>query len=129
MLHMDVFLEEGCLVCGDREYIEQAVNNYMMNAFEHTEMGGHIRLTLKKQKSDIRVGVYNSGQPIPQKELDQIWNGFFTTKKKEADAFSHVGLGLYIVQSVITMQNGECGVDNLPDGVEFWFTLPEKAQE
>ena len=129
MLHMDVFLEEGCLVCGDREYIEQAVNNYMMNAFEHTEMGGHIRLTLKKQKSDIRVGVYNSGQPIPQKELNQIWNGFFTTKKKEADAFSHVGLGLYIVQSVITMQNGECGVDNLPDGVEFWFTLPEKAQE
>ncbi len=129
MLHMDVFLEEHCLICGDREYIEQAINNYMMNAFEHTEMGGHIRLTLRKQKSDIRVGVYNSGQPIPQEQLEQIWNGFFTTKKKEADAFSHVGLGLYIVQSVITMQNGKCGVENLPDGVEFWFTLPQKEQE
>ncbi len=129
MLHLDVFLEDGCFVCGDQEYIEQAVNNYMMNAFEHANMGGHIRLTLKKQKSDIRVSVYNSGQPIPQKQMEQIWNGFFTTKKKNADAFSHVGLGLYIVQSVITMQNGKCGVENLPEGVEFWFTLPEKTQE
>jgi signal transduction histidine kinase len=58
--------------------------------------------------------------------VEQIWNGFFTTKKKNADAFSHAGLGLYIVQSVITMQNGECGVENLPEGVEFWFTLPQK---
>ena len=126
MLHLDVFLEDQCLILGDREYIEQAVNNYMMNAFEHTEMGGHIRVTLRKQKTDIRVGVYNSGQPIPAKNLEQIWNGFFTTKKKNADAFSHAGLGLYIVQSVITMQNGECGVENLPEGVEFWFTLPQK---
>ncbi len=126
MLHLDVFLEDQCLILGDREYIEQAVNNYMMNAFEHTEMGGHIRVTLRKQKTDIRVGVYNSGQPIPDKNVEQIWNGFFTTKKKNADAFSHAGLGLYIVQSVITMQNGECGVENLPEGVEFWFTLPQK---
>ena len=57
--------------------------------------------------------------------LNAGWKGLFAIEKN-ADAFSHAGLGLYIVQSVITMQNGECGVENLPEGVEFWFTLPQK---
>ncbi len=124
-LHMEVFLEELCFVYGDREYMEQAVNNYMMNAFEHTEIGGSIRVTLKKQKKNIRLGVYNTGKQIPPEELEHIWNGYYTTKLEENSVFSNAGLGLYIVQSVITMQNGKYGVENLPEGVEFWFTLPE----
>ncbi len=123
-LHMETFLEEGCFVCGDREYIEQAVNNYMMNAIEYMELGGNLRVTLKKQKKDIRVGVYNSGRQILPEDMERIWSGFYTTKQKDSAAFSHVGLGLYIVQNVVTMQNGKCGVQNMPDGVEFWFTLP-----
>ncbi len=123
-LHMETFLEEGCLVYGDREYIEQAVNNYMMNAIEYMEMGGNLRVTLKKQKKDIRVGVYNSGRQILPEDMERIWSGFYTTKQKDSNAFSHVGLGLYIVQNVVTMQNGKCGAQNMPDGVEFWFTLP-----
>lgn len=123
-LHMETFLEDACFVYGDQEYIEQAVNNYMMNAMEHIELGGNIRVTLKKQKSDIRVGVYNTGKQIPQEDMQRIWSGFYTTKEKNTNAFSNVGLGLYIVQNVVTMQNGKCGAENLPEGVEFWFTLP-----
>lgn len=128
-LHMTSFLEEDCLVYGDREYIEQAVNNYMMNALEHAELGGSIRVTLRKQKTDIRIGVYNTGKQVPMEEMEHIWNGFYTKKHKEVDAFSHAGLGLYIVQSVVTMHNGKYGVENLPEGVEFWFTLPQAAEE
>lgn len=127
-LHMEIFLEDGCFVYGDQEYIEQAVNNYMMNAMEHIELGGNIRVTLKRQKHDIRVGVYNTGRQIPQEDMQRIWSGFYTTKEKDATAFSNVGLGLYIVQNVVTMQNGKCGVKNLPGGVEFWFTLPRIPQ-
>lgn len=123
-LHMETFLEEGCFVYGDQEYIEQAVNNYMMNAIEYMEMGGNLRVTLKKQKDDIRVGVYNSGRQILPEDMERIWSGFYTTKQKDSNAFSHAGLGLYIVQNVVTMQNGKCGAQNMPDGVEFWFTLP-----
>lgn len=123
-LRLEIFLEEGCFVYGDQEYIEQAVNNYMMNAIEHMEMGGNLRVTLKGHSKEIRVGVYNSGRQIPPEDMERIWSGFYTTKKKAADSFSHMGLGLYIVQNAITMQEGKCGVHNMPEGVEFWFTLP-----
>ncbi len=126
-LSLDTFLEDGCRVCGDREYIEQAINNFMMNAIEHTKAGGNIRMTLKRQADKARVGVYNEGERIPEDEMEDIWNGYYRKPPKAEygkNGFSHAGLGLYIVQSAVAMHGGECGVENLPDGVEFWFTLP-----
>lgn len=127
-IHMETFLSENCYVEGDREYIEQIVNNYMTNALEHTDIGGNIRMTLKRQGKSIRVGVYNEGRQIPKEDMDHIWSGFYRNRKEpryEENGFSHAGLGLYIAQSVVTMHNGNYGVENLSSGVEFWFTLPE----
>lgn len=127
-LHMETFLSEDCYVYGDREYIEQAANNYMMNALEHTDVGGNIRITLKRQEGLIRVGVYNEGRQIPQEELEHIWSSYYrnrTEPKYEKSGFPHAGLGLYIVQNVIKMHGGTFGVENVSSGVEFWFTLPE----
>ncbi len=126
-IHLESFLGEDCIVHGDREYVEQAVNNYMMNAMEHTEIGGIIRVTLRKEQDAVRVGVYNSGKQIPEKDVQHIWNGFYTKNRKESTECSHAGLGLYIVQSVVTMHNGKYGVENLAEGVEFWFTIPVTA--
>lgn len=126
-MHMETFLSEDCNVEGDREYIEQIVNNYMTNALEHTKIGGNIRLTLKKQGESVRVGVYNEGRQIPEEDMDHIWSGFYRNRKEpkyEENGFPHAGLGLYIVQSVVTMHGGNYGVENLSSGVEFWFTLP-----
>ena len=123
-LHMDAFLSEDCMIWGDREYVEQAVNNYMMNAFEHTEIGGSIRVTLRREQGVVRVAVFNTGKQIPTGELMHIWSGFYTRSQKGTNVSSHAGLGLYIVQSVVTMHHGKCGVENLPEGVEFWFAIP-----
>ena len=44
-------IEKNCFAYGNRMYLERAVNNYLMNAFQHTEQGKRIRITLKKRKS------------------------------------------------------------------------------
>lgn len=44
-------IEKNCFAYGNRMYLERAVNNYLMNAFQHTEQGKRIRITLKKEKS------------------------------------------------------------------------------
>lgn len=123
-VHMESFLADDCTVHGDREYIEQAVNNYMMNAFEHTTLRGNIRTTLRRDGQNVRVGIYNTGKQIPADDMKHIWTGFYSKGQKDSQILSHAGLGLYIVQSVVTMHNGKYGVENLPEGVEFWFTIP-----
>lgn len=44
-------IEKNCFAYGNRMYLERAVNNYLMNAFQHTEQGKRIRITLKKEKN------------------------------------------------------------------------------
>ncbi len=130
-LHLETFLSDNCYVEGDREYIEQIVDNFMTNALEHTKIGGNIRITLKRHKKSVRVSVYNEGKQIPKEDLEHIWSGFYRNKKEPKygeNGFSHAGLGLYIVQSIVTMHKGTYGVENFPTGVEFWFTLPSMGQ-
>ena len=59
-------IEKNCFACGNRMYLERAVNNYLMNAFQHTEQGKRIRITLKKEKKQIRMEVYNDGEWIKE---------------------------------------------------------------
>lgn len=121
-------LEKNCYVRGDREYIEQAMNNFLMNAFEHTENDGDIRISLKNKEENICFAVFNQGKPIPEKDMEKIWKSFWM-KEYEGGAAAHAGIGLYIVQNVIHFHGGKCGVENKEKGVEFWFMLPKSCEE
>lgn len=117
-------LEKNCYVSGDREYIEQAMNNFLMNAFEHTKKQGNITVCLKNKEEGIYFSVYNEGEPIPKKDMEKIWKSFWM-KEYQGEGACHAGIGLYIVQSVIQFHGGKYGADNKEAGVEFWFMLPK----
>ena len=74
-------------------YLERAVNNYLMNAFQHTEQGKRIRITLKKEKKQIRMEVYNDGAQIKEEQMEHIWDSFYTTSEEET---SHIGRMKYV---------------------------------
>ena len=65
-------IEKNCFAYGNRMYLERAVNNYLMNAFQHTEQGKRIRITLKKEKKQIRMEVYNDGAQIKEEQMEHI---------------------------------------------------------
>lgn len=118
--------EEDYVVYGDREYIEQSISNFIMNALQHTESGKNINVSLSKKNYNIYFSVYNQGSTIKKSEMENIWKSFYFSEgtKEEEIELEHTGLGLYIVKSVIEMHGGTCGARNLEDGVEFWFSLP-----
>lgn len=127
-IDLECFFEENCIVCGDREYIEQALNNFMMNAVEHTPIQGSMRMTLKKEKRFVRAAVYNEGDQIPPKEQERLWDGYYRKESGQntASTVPHAGLGLSIVRGAVLMHGGTYGVRNMERGVEFWFALPEE---
>lgn len=116
-------IEPDCVVLANREYIEQAMNNYIMNAFAHTGEGRHMEFILVKEGSDVKVSVYNEGEAIPAAEMERIWENYYQSVQLK----DHTGLGLYIVRSIIHMHGGKCGVENNRNGVSFWFTIPAKT--
>ncbi len=120
-------IEEGCTVYGNRTYLEQAVNNYIMNAFQHTPQGKGIRITLVCEDGSAKLYVYNEGSSIADEELGQIWKGFYKesgSRRTNLREFRNAGLGLYFVKKITEIHHGDCGVRNVDGGVEFWLALP-----
>lgn len=125
-IDFEASVQPKCKAVFDAMQIEQTVNNYVMNAVRHTKPKEQIRLTLRQEPDTIYCSVYNEGSHIPDDELDQIWNSYYQPKESRSHEISDgVGLGLFIVQDIIHLHHGTCGVFNCRQGVEFWFRLPK----
>lgn len=108
-------------ILGDPELIEQAVHNYIINAFQHTRPGKMIAISLSRAEAGCVLGIYNDGAGIAQNEMEKIWErGYCSGGKKTQGS----GLGLYIVRQIVLSHQGTCGVKNEPSGVLFWMRFP-----
>lgn len=114
-------IESDCIACADRIQVEQAINNYMMNARRHTKPGKTVKLSLRSVDEGCYLSVYNEGSNIAEDELDQIWTGFYQADGPHGDGTTEIGLGLYIVKDIMHQHGGTCGVINRDGGVEFWL--------
>lgn len=121
-------IARSCKVRANRMYLEQVVNNYMMNAFQHTAQGNKIQIRLEKEDGSVRLGVYNEGSAIEDGDEELIWESFYIsdTQERQQQKIKNAGLGLYMVKKIVELHQGMCGAENREGGVEFWMRLPLK---
>lgn len=108
---------------GDVPNLQFVINNLLSNAISY--IGGEKKIRLRYEDIDLsyRIFVFNSGDPIPQKDLEQLWASFYRHDPARNRNDGHFGLGLSIVKSVQDAHSQQCGVDNVEGGVEFWFDI------
>lgn len=111
------------MVWGDSFKIEEVVTNYLSNAVNHAEGDRIIRITCEEEGKIVKTKVFNTGQQIPENDLPHVFEKFYKTDKARTREYGGSGIGLSIVQAIMDGHGKECGVENKPDGVEFWFTL------
>lgn len=110
-------------VWGDRDRIEEVINNLLANARNHTPDNGTIKITVSEEGDKVRCSVYNSGSHIPEESLDRIWESFYKVDKARTRAYGGSGLGLKIVSTILKAHNADYDVKNLDDGVLFSFAI------
>jgi len=115
--------EDIVMVEGYKLGIEQVIINYLNNAFNHLDASLYIEIRIKKVTNGQRCSIYNHGPLIPEDELDNIWMSFYKVDKARIREDNGSGLGLSIVKGILDNQNLTYGVNNLSNGVEFWFTI------
>lgn len=114
-------------VWADEFKIEEVVTNYVSNALNHLDGERVISIIIEELGEDVRVTVRNTGMPIPQEALPNLWTKFYKVDKARTRAYGGSGIGLSIVKAIIDSHHKECGVQNLEDGVAFWFTVDSKV--
>ena len=115
--------DEPVPVWGDQDAITQVCYNLLDNAIKFSQEGGvlGIGVTVKGQKATITVS--NQGETIPPEELSLVFDRFHKTDHSRSADRDGVGLGLYIVKTILNshMENITCTSE---DGVtRFVFTL------
>lgn len=124
----EVFFDDSqeVYVWGDEFKIEEVVTNYLTNALNHLKYDNKIDIQIQKVDGLVRVTVFNTGDPIPESELDKIWIKFYKVDKARTREYGGSGIGLSIVKAIVESMNQKCGVNNYDNGVAFWFTLDGK---
>ena len=124
-----VFEPEGPLyVTADEFKIEEVLTNYLNNALNHLGGKRMIRIVTECGSETVKVLVFNTGDVIPAEDLPNLWTKFYKVDKARTRAYGGSGIGLSIVKAVMDAHHQSCGVENVEDGVEFWFTL-DRAEE
>jgi len=116
-------MEEGLNIEGDMARIEQVIVNFINNGINHIDESRILKVSVREIEGKARVSVFNSGNAIPEEEMDKIWESFYKVDKARTRKYGGTGLGLSIVKRILELHKGSFGVSNLDKGVEFWFEL------
>lgn len=115
--------EPGLTIVADQELLERAVSNYLRNALQHSDGMRPVELRAQELTGSVRISVFNSGSAIPEAELQNIWDVFYTVDKARTRNAGGHGLGLSIVRTIAELHGAEWGVINQEDGVLFYIDL------
>ena len=116
--------DDAVQVLGDADGLTQVVYNLLDNAIKFSPPGGVIGVSLTKQGQKAVISVKNQGETIPPEELSRIFERFHKTDRSRSVDRDGVGLGLYIVKSILDNHRENITVTS-EDGVTvFSFALP-----
>ncbi len=116
---------EGVLT-GDRELMEYAFYNLLTNAVKYSPASTRVRVFSQFKAGELRLAVEDQGMGMDAKELKNIFQKFYRTKKAEASGEMGTGIGLSIVDQIVTYHGGRIDVASAP-GKGSCFTMVLKA--
>jgi signal transduction histidine kinase len=124
--HLDVeadIPEEPILVLGDNDMITQVIYNLLENAAKFATAGSTLYLGVSLLDGKARVTVRNVGDTIPAEELPLLFERFHKSDKSRSKDKDGVGLGLYIVKTILEQHKEKINVTSEDGVTTFSFSL------
>ena len=111
----------------DRDWLNEAIDNIVKNAFDHTESGATIRVAWNELPSGVQIVITDNGCGIHPEDIHHIFKRFYRSRfSKDKQG---IGLGLPLTKAIVEAHNGTIEVDSeLGIGTTFTmnFLIPTK---
>jgi hypothetical protein len=119
--NIEVRLEQNpAMINGDRDLLQQAMLNVVMNAMEAMPAGGVLTITTSSNRGHCEVVVGDTGPGIPPEVQDRIFSLYFSTKKQGS------GIGLAMAFRFVQLHDGKLEFfSQVGAGTTFRFIFPE----
>jgi signal transduction histidine kinase len=111
---------------GGKIWLKIVFRNLLKNAIKYGDKGGTITIGFKNHGSYCRLNVFNSGEPIPEEYRDKLFTKFmrFGNNSNGDGMLDGMGLGLYLIKTVVQKHGGDIWYEAKENGSNFVFTLP-----
>jgi signal transduction histidine kinase len=110
---------------GDRELMEYAFYNLLTNAIKYSPQRTQVTLVAARRNGHVHISVQDQGIGMDQKEVKKIFQKFYRTKRAEQSGEAGTGIGLSIVEQIVTQHGGAIEVASRPGrGSRFTMVLP-----
>src|SRR5579863_1495561 len=111
-------------VAADPELLHRALSNLVLNAIDAMPQGGKLRLRTRQDGDQACIEVSDTGTGLTPEECQRLFTPYYTTKARGT------GLGLAMVQSVISDHGGRISVQSEPGrGTTFMIELSRNADK
>jgi Signal transduction histidine kinase len=117
-------------VFGDQDLLHQVMYNLIENAVKFVDEGGYIAFSVSDGIDRTGIAIENSGPGITSDDLPMIFERFYKTDKSRSLDKKGMGLGLFIVRTIIRLHGGEISVSSkVNEKTRFEFYIPKRKQE
>lgn len=117
-------------ICGDRELMEYAVYNLVTNAVKYSPAETDITVNAETGGDWLRISVRDQGIGMDQHEVKKVFQKFYRTERAVASGEKGTGIGLSIVEQIVTHHGGRVEVTSAPgQGSCFTLVLPVRVRE
>ena len=113
------------MINGDRDKIEQVLQNILSNAIKYTPEGGKIVVDAEYKKDKVIINISDNGLGIPEEDLPRIFERFYRVDKARSRDMGGTGLGLSIAKHIVEEHGGAISVQStVGGGSTFTISLP-----
>jgi signal transduction histidine kinase len=125
-LRLEYDPDEKLGVRGDRDHLEQVLNNLIGNAMKYSPEGGTIDVTVKRSgDQEVEFAIADHGIGIRPAELVRVFGLFYRSPDRLARDVGGMGLGLYITKEIVDRHNGRIWAESeVGKGTTFHVGLP-----
>lgn len=130
-IELEIETGEGTLeIVGDETRLRQVLANLLNNALTHTPPDAAVAVRLTPTADEVLLEVSDTGPGLPADEADRIFERFYRTDNSRARTSGGAGLGLSIVQALVTAHGGSVDVRSTEGvGTTFTVRLPRETTE
>lgn len=113
----------------DPDLIREAIVNLMSNAMRYTNADGWVKVFLRQDRSDVLIGVQDTGIGIAKEDIPQTFSRFWRSDVSRERVSGGLGVGLAITKEIVDKHNGTILVESeLGKGTTFTLRIPQRRE-
>lgn len=106
------------------DLLRKSFDNILRNALHHTPKDSEVVIGLKQENSHYVVTITDSGEGVPESEVEHIFDAFYRTDTARTRETGGYGLGLSIVHRAVSQHGGRVTAENTDSGFRVVVQLP-----